>query len=147
MAAHGNGAFSHRGERESPAANREDEQDQVAACSDLEQLAVIAENLSAQLTQHAQICRQIRDGIHDGEGLDTLLGVVKSDQWRPSMTASIEEFESFRAKSRLTLVALARTQGMTVTDVAQRWCVSRQLASRWFHKLDEEAAAHQARHV
>jgi hypothetical protein len=87
--------------------------------------------LRRQLVAHEEVCRRVVAGIEQGDPVACLLEDVRADSWRSMLTEAVKGFEVARHRVRLVLVAMAIEEGMSITDVARSWGVSRQLASRW----------------
>jgi hypothetical protein len=102
-----------------------------AAVARLGELIEVARSLREDLVVQETICRRILDDVGNGLPVTDSLPAAGVGEWRPVMTESVKAFEIVRHRARLELVAMAIGEGMTITDVARMWNVSRQLASRW----------------
>ena len=91
-----------------------------------------------------QVCRAqslaLRALIASGADVREGLSNGPMSGLRHSLTESIEQLESARHQSRLSLVAVGLREGMTIGDFGRIWGISRQLASRYAR----EARSHEA---
>jgi len=101
------------------------------ASSGVEELISTSRLLRQQLGVHEDVCRKVIAGLDQGAPMAYLLDDVEAASWRGVVTEAVKGFEVARHRVRLILVAIAVDEGMSITDVAKRWGVSRQLASRW----------------
>jgi hypothetical protein len=102
-----------------------------AAVARLGELIEAACSLREDLVVQEAICRRILDDVGNGLPVTESIPAAGVGEWRPVMTESVKGFEIVRHRARLELVAMAIGEGMTISDVARVWNVSRQLASRW----------------
>ena len=54
-----------------------------------------------------------------------------------ALTDSLARYELLRHRARLSLIAVAVEEGMTVADIADQWRISRQLAARYLRDIEE----------
>ncbi len=101
------------------------------ASSGIEELVLTTRLLRRQLGVHEDVCRKVVAGLDQGAPMACLLDDVEAASWRGAVTEAVKGFEVTRHRVRLLLVAIAVDEGMSITDVARHWGVSRQLASRW----------------
>ncbi len=101
------------------------------ASSGIEELISSTVLLRRQLVAHEAVCRRVVSGVEEGVPVACLLEDIRADSWRSVLTEAIKGFEVARHRVRLLMVAIAVDEGMSITDMARSWGVSRQLASRW----------------
>lgn len=100
------------------------------ALAELQQLLDAAVDLREDLAGHIVACDAIIDGVRREERLFEVMESVDSRTWRPRLTDSLTAYERLRHRARLRLIALGRSEGMSVDDVEHLWSITRQLANR-----------------
>jgi hypothetical protein len=92
-----------------------------------------------------QLCKEqslaLRALIASGVDVREALSAGPMSGLRHSLTGSIEQLESARHQSRLSLVAVGLREGMTIGDFGRIWGISRQLASRYAREGRSNEAA------
>jgi hypothetical protein len=109
------------------------------ARKDMELMIEAATKLRDDLDGHVSINQEILDGLGRVGELGTALERVKAAQWRLSLTDSLSRYELIRHRARLSLIAVGIEEGMTVSDVAEHWGISRQLAGRYLRDIKESS--------
>jgi len=91
-----------------------------------------AEHLGDVLSRYQQANREFAERLSNRETvLDAIDSFVVGTMRRPrELTEALEEFEAARHKVRLTMIALAVSQGTTMSELGRRLDLSRQLMSR-----------------
>lgn len=99
--------------------------------SDLSELVETSEELRQTLSRYKRASQLLAARIDRGESVldafDTMTGPMRRHR---ELTDVMDEFEAVRHRVRLSLVALAEAEGTSMSDVARRLGISRQLASR-----------------
>ena len=75
----------------------------------------------------ADLARRVERGESILEAFDAMEGAIRRHRELPK---TLEEFEAARHQVRLALFALATAQGASMSELARRLGISRQLASR-----------------
>ena len=90
--------------------------------------------LRSELNVHEAICRKLLSEVRVDHEITGVLPEIHADTWRSTVIGAIRGFESARHQVRFLLVAIEVEEGGSISEVAQSWGVSRQLASRWVHE-------------
>jgi predicted GNAT family acetyltransferase len=101
------------------------------AIDDLQQLVEAASRLRADLRAKESIYRRTVKSLERGTGVAQAMKLAKADEARRELTGSLDDFEYFRHRSRLSLTAAGLDEGMTIGQVGRAWGISRQLAARY----------------
>ena len=96
-----------------------------------------AEKLRDDLQGHVEINRVVLDALEQVGELAAALERVQAGRWRQTLTDSLARYELVRRRARLSLVAVGVEEGMTASDVAEVWSISRQLAARYLRDIEE----------
>ena len=97
----------------------------IGAYSDAAQRLI--ERLQAQVESNREDLQRIRNG-------ETLAGATrdtKSADRSRDLTRKLDEFEQSRRRIRPSVSAVALAQGLSISDIAEIFGVSRQLANRF----------------
>ena len=97
---------------------------------DMEGMLAAAITLLADLEHHVTVSREILDGVRRQDALDGVLDQAGSGALRRRLTDSLTAYERSRHLARLRLIALGTEEGMTLTQVQERWAITRQLTQR-----------------
>lgn len=99
--------------------------------SDISELIDMSEELRQTLSRYKRANRQLATRVERGESVldafDAMGGPMRRHR---ELTEVMDQFETVRHRVRLSLFALAESQGASKSDVARRLGISRQLASR-----------------
>lgn len=95
-----------------------------------------AAKLRDDLQSHVEINRAVLDALEQVGGLAAALGRVQAARSRLTLTDSLARYELLRRQARLSLVAVGVEEGMTASDVAELWGISRQLAARYLRDIE-----------
>lgn len=106
------------------------------AVADLEALIEATRRCVDRLESASSAYRTVLDGLHDGSTVRDALASAGVAEMRLSVTRAMEDLETARRVSRVSLMRADLADGSTVTSVAQTWAVSRQLVSRYLHGAD-----------
>jgi len=109
------------------------------AIADLRELAEAAARLRNDLRAKENVYRRTARTLERGTGVAKAMQMVKADQARRELTETIEDFEYFRHRSRLSLTASGLEEGMTIGQIGRAWGVSRQLAARYAREARDSA--------
>jgi hypothetical protein len=71
--------------------------------------------------------------LQDGSTVRDALAVGKVKDTRRAITAALEDLETARRASRVSLMRADLDEGSSVKSVAETWGISRQLVSRYIH--------------
>jgi hypothetical protein len=107
-----------------------------AARRDIELMIEAAAKLRDDIQHHVEINRVVLDALDQVGGLGAALERVQAGRWRLTLTDSLARYELLRHRARLSLVAVGIEEGMTTSDVAEQWRISRQLAARYLRDID-----------
>lgn len=103
----------------------------------IRELNEAAGRLRGTLRQYERTMARIADRLEAGERAITASQGTGIPSERRQVTEAIDEFEAARHQLRLALMAAARAEGASISDVGRVLGISRQLAAR----LAAEAAA------
>jgi len=98
----------------------------------LDYLAVLRDAVDRAEERGRDICA----GLERGESLARVFGSADAADGRKQLTDTVAEYERLRHEARLYLMLLARSEGMSKSDIARAWGISPQWAG---HEVD---AAH-----
>jgi hypothetical protein len=99
------------------------------------QMIEAAAKLRDDLQGHVEINRVVLDALEQVGGLAAALERVQAGHWRLTLTDSLARYELLRRRARMSLVALGVEEGMTTSEVAEVWGISRQLAARYLRDI------------
>jgi len=105
------------------------------AVEDLAQLVNAVDQLQAGLRAAKSSYRRALRALQLGDTVQVALEAGASAETRERITAVLEEFERVRLTSRLSLVAAGAEEGMSINAMSRTWGISRQLASRYLHRV------------
>ena len=103
----------------------------------MERMLASATTLLEDLEYHVTVSRQILDGVRRHDDLNEVLDRAGSAELRRRLTDSLTAYERSRHRARLRLIALGTEEGMTLTEVQERWAITRQLAQRALREIEE----------
>ena len=93
-------------------------------------LVQAADELRAGLLQHRRAITKVTSLVSSGiPGLDAL-AAVDAEEARRELSDLLARFETARRRARQAIIALCVEEGTTTSEVARRFGISRQLASR-----------------
>lgn len=93
-------------------------------------LVEAADELRAGLLRHRRAIAEITRLVSRGTpGLDAL-SAVDAEEARRELSHLLDRFETARRRARQAIIALCVEEGATASEVARRFGISRQLASR-----------------
>lgn len=98
--------------------------------------------LREALLEYQQGCERLLEaGDPDRHGGSTVerIELLKFADKRARLNAALTEFETFRRRARLGLIAVADEEGSNLSEVARTLRVSRQLLSRQWNEGQQEA--------
>ena len=99
--------------------------------SDISALIEMSEELRQTLTRYKRANRLLATRVGGGEMvLDAFDALGTPMRRHRELTEVMDEFEAARHRVRLSLFALAESEGASKSEVARRLGISRQLASR-----------------
>jgi hypothetical protein len=93
-------------------------------------------HLETVLVDFRATLAQMSERVSGGETAVDALRNLNAPVSRRLVTESLEEFESARRQMRVAIMALALSQGSSISDVAKVLGISRQLASRLAAEID-----------
>jgi hypothetical protein len=77
--------------------------------------------------------------LEKGTQASKAMKLVKGDDDRRELTRSLDDFEYFRRRSRLSLTAAGVDDGLTIGQLGKAWGISRQLAARYAEEAVDPA--------
>jgi hypothetical protein len=103
------------------------------------ELSEATASLREVLLRYDKVSAKVAARVGDGGHLVTVLQSLGGPVRRSEVTEALQEFEAARHRVRLAMVALAKEQGSSLSDVARALGISRQLASRLAAEDDTDA--------
>jgi CRP-like cAMP-binding protein len=102
----------------------------------LEHLGEAANQLRDALDQAGAGLSVVRDHARAGEPVIDLITVIDPKALRRSLTGALTDLERRRHTMQKLLFRLLFAEGMSMSDIARYWGISRQLVSRLINEPD-----------
>jgi DNA invertase Pin-like site-specific DNA recombinase len=93
-------------------------------------LNLAAEQVVASITNARQAYEAVRELLITGTELQVLVDDLQPGELRGDLSHSLAQLEHARHNTQCVLFRLLQAEGMTITDIARAWGISRQLVSR-----------------
>jgi hypothetical protein len=104
--------------------------------AELKQLRGNADRVHQALDAAAAAYGVVRDHIRKKGMASDFVGLLDPASLRSEMSASLNDFEHQRHRTQRVLFRLLVAEGMSMSDVARGWGISRQLVSRIVNEAD-----------
>jgi hypothetical protein len=101
----------------------------------------LAVRLAEQTVWHHEDIERLRSGATLGEAIRATRSADRSRE----MTRLLAEFEHIRRELRVSVTAAALHEGMTITEIAEIFGVSRQLANRMVNEARTQSTRRSVR--
>ena len=88
------------------------------------------DTLRAELLNFKKATGSARTLVDRGTDMVDALACVQGPQLRQDLADALRDFEAQRHRARLAIIALAREQGASISEVGRQLGISRQLAYR-----------------
>ncbi|MET0420452.1 MAG: helix-turn-helix domain-containing protein [Acidimicrobiia bacterium] len=102
----------------------------------LEILGASRDQLHEALAAGASTLSIVRDHVVQDGDVSDFADLFDPAALRASLSTALVEFERARHRSQRLLFQLLRAEGMSASDIARRWGISRQLVSRMINESD-----------
>ena len=96
----------------------------------LSELIEVTEHVRTILQRYNEASSSVAAHVEDGADLVGTLESLHGPVRRGEVTEALQAFEAARHRVRVSMFALAKEQGASVSDVARALGISRQLAAR-----------------
>ena len=93
-------------------------------------LNAAAEHVVASITNARQAYEAVRELLLSGTELHVLVDELQPGELRGDLSDSLAQLEHARHNTQCVLFRLLQAEGMSITDIARAWGISRQLVSR-----------------
>ncbi len=110
---------------------------QEEAITNLEALIESGQRCADQLDRTLRAYRTVLDRLQEGSSVGEALAAGDVAETRRAITTAMEEFETARRASRISLMRAEIASGVPAKTVSETWGVSRQLVSRYIHGLED----------
>ena len=107
------------------------EASRLGSIQDVTLLVDTLRDLRAQLQSYESICQQTILSLKSGVPIAKILQSVEASDARTRLNSGLEELESVRHRSRLSIIAAEIDEGSSISDVGRQWGFSRQMAQRY----------------
>jgi hypothetical protein len=95
-----------------------------------------SQRVHAALDDAARALMVVRDHLLDGGRVSDFESFIDPKPLRAGLSASLGDLERQRHIGQRTLFRLLQAEGVSISDIARMWGISRQLASRILHESD-----------
>jgi hypothetical protein len=105
------------------------------AIREVSELEEAARRLRAELLLSEANYRRTRLALEKGDSCPDVFSAGGGGTSRKRITDAMESFEQQQHRTRTAIVAVALTEGMSVSGIGRAWGFSRQLASRYAREV------------
>jgi hypothetical protein len=104
---------------------------------ELETLIDMTRRCMDQLQDGLEAYGAVLDRLRNGSNVQDALAAGNVVEMRRAITAALEELETARRASRVSLMRASLAEGSSVNSIAESWGISRQLVSRYIHDVEQ----------
>jgi DNA-directed RNA polymerase specialized sigma24 family protein len=96
----------------------------------------VTQRVHEALDEAAGALSVVRDHLRSGGRVSDFASLIDPIPLRAGVSATLNEFEHVRHEAQRAMFRLLRAEGMSISDIARMWGISRQLVSRMLHESD-----------